>query len=248
MNITTLAILVGNGNCNAACKHCAGKSHRGPNIFDTPDVVRSALHYAVNNGATSLSISSAGEPTLSLAANDVSQLFNILRQEKISFKQIKLYTNGIRIGNDPLFFNVLKAWKAQGLTDIYLTAHSMLEKENAERFGISYYPPFMTVFRRLIALDFETRVNIVLVKGWIDTSDKLKDFVLTASAYGADKVVAWPLRDTNDEVSTQISSDVLEDMVKLEESLPVTVYWPPRNCTNKLCLFPNGELTNTWCS
>jgi molybdenum cofactor biosynthesis enzyme MoaA len=239
---STVCILVGDGSCNARCKHCSGLDHRGPNVLDDADLVRRVLR---ENKSTALSICGAGEPTL--LADDVTKLLRIIRGEKIGYEKIKLYTNGIRVGEDEEFMETLWLWESLGLTDVYLTVHSFDEAENARIFGIPSYPNLRIIFDRIREVGFRLRANLVLIKGRVDTAEKLAAFVKLAVIYGADNVVAWPKRGLDDEVDTEISSSNMEAMAALGEGLPVCVYWPPRESTDKICLFPDGELRDSWC-
>lgn len=200
---------------------------------------------AYERGARALGITSAGEPTV--VPDEVTKVLKLARKERLRFTTIKLYTNGIRIGEDWGFQDVLAEWRDLGLTDVYLTVHSFGRKENARLFGIKSYPSIPTVFGRICAEGLRLRVNLVLIKGRVDTAPKLRAFVKMATDLGADRVAAWPKRGADDRVATEIPEADLEEMVKLSETLPVAVYWPPREARGKLCLFPDGVVRDTWC-
>jgi uncharacterized radical SAM superfamily Fe-S cluster-containing enzyme len=210
--------------------------------MDDPDRVKTVLR---EHRSKDLSICSAGE--LTLCPDDVTKLLSIIQEEQIDYERIKLYTNGIRIGEEPEFQNTLSEWRELGLTDIYLTVHSFNRQENARLYGVKSYPSVPHVIGVIHAEGFDLRINLVLVRGRVDTAARLKSFVKKAMSYGVDRVTAWPERGQGDIPRQDIPASDLEEMAALSKSLPVCVYWPPREATDKLCLFPDGELRDSWC-
>lgn len=121
MVLKKLGILIGTGNCNANCNHCAGKQLRkySPRYDGEIDdrLILKTLSECYIKGARSLSISGTGEPTLSpKTVTKTLQIADEIKNKGYCYEKINLYTNGIRIGKDKEFSkNYLKLWKGQGL-------------------------------------------------------------------------------------------------------------------------------------
>lgn len=261
--LKSLSIFVGTGQCNANCSHCAGKIHRKyapaeDGIIDK-DLIYKTLRECYEKGAMSLSISSSGEPTLSpQAVTKTLELVNECKQENIKFSPINLYSNGIRIGEDKNFCDrFLSYWKSQGLTTIYVTVHDIDEKRNAEIYGIASYPRLETVISRIHNADLLMRANLVLSRKTIDNAEKFIATTHHLRALGADLISAWPVRNMDDEQDAESAPskeelDKIEDwitgnpdcQVKLLREKSRILY----QTSQKLTLFPDGTLSNTWCN
>ncbi len=258
-----LSLFVGTGQCNANCAHCAGKIHRKyaprqDGILDE-NLINKILRSSYAKGARSLSISSSGEPTLSpKSVTKALELIDSCRKEGMDYSQINLYTNGIRIGSDLRFCQRhLNHWKQMGLKAMYVTVHNVDEKKNAGLYGIDNYPPLKKVISSIHEFGFLMRANLVLSKRTVHTS---KSFISTVSylrQIGADCISAWPIRNALDQVDLKLAP--------LEKELDKMQNWIYANpdCRTrllrekdreryttgeKLTLFPDGRLLNTWCS
>ncbi len=261
--LQSFSLFVGMGKCNARCTHCAGVIHRkyAPKKDGVVDeeLFSKTIEYCYSQGAKSLSISSSGEPTLSPLA--VTRTFEILegyRKKGISFSPINLYSNGIRIGEDEEFCDTyLRLWQRHGLTFVYVTVHDTDEVKNAKTYGIETYPPLERVISKIHDAGLRMRANLVLSKSNINTCEKFVSLVKGLKCIGVDYISAWPIRDVDDRVDSNLSP--------LEEELNKMGKWVENNSDDnirllgkeyrviydikkKLTLFPDGTLSNTWCN
>ncbi len=262
--LNSLSLFVGTGQCNANCSHCAGVPLRryAPKEDGTldKDLIYKTIKACYEQGARNLSISSSGEPTLSpLSVTKTLELINGCRKEKIEFSSLNLYSNGIRIGEDKGFCNTyLPFWRSLGLTTIYITVHDIDEKENAKIYGITSYPPLDLVLSRIHSADLLMRANIILRKDTICTFAKFVSSVEYLKRLGVDGVSAWPIRGKDDKVDQKLSPleeelDNMENWVEnhdpkykirlLKEKSRVA-----SQTGQKLTLFPDGTLSNSWCN
>ena len=262
-SLKSLSLFVGSYECNAKCGHCAGVplrkyAPREDGIIDE-ELISRTLKDCYKQGARSLSISSSGEPTLSpLAVTKVFSLIGNIRKEGIEYSPINLYSNGIRIGEDKQFCDkYLSSWKNQGLTTVYITVHNTDEKENAKIYGVKSYPNLDLVISRIHDANLLIRANIVLSKENIGTSEKFRSMVGSLIDKGVDKISAWSIRDENDEMNPElspleeemdrmesfVSNGELKSKVRLLREKDRVVY----DNAQKLTLFPNGDLSNSWC-
>lgn len=204
--ITNLSILVGTGSCNASCNKCAGA------------LLYKTLKYAADNGCRTISLTSSGEPTLS--EQSVTMVLAYISQKFLDvFKNIHMYTNGIRIGEDYIFCNTfLYKWRQMGLTEIYLSVRSIDQKLNAGGFGIKQYPDFKIIFERIKYCGLALKCCITLQKGYIDTCDKFVEAVNYLFENGTMGVSAWVLKNADDTVSKNApvshELDLMEDWIK----------------------------------
>lgn len=258
----SLSLLIGTGKCNANCKHCGGKTHRkyAPNkdgIIDE-DLITKTIKECYFKGARYLTISSCGEPTLSPeSVTRTLEIITNLKEEGIGFSPINLYSNGIRIGHNYEFCkNYLPLWKILGLTTVYITVHDSDEIRNAEIYGIKEYPELKTVFSRIHKGGLLVRANLVISKDSIGTCQKFSSVVNYLIQIGVDSISAWPLRDKKDEIDKEKAPDSKE-IKKMEEWIEETDFkirlLGEKNrvlyqTNQKLTLFPNGQLSNTWCN
>lgn len=262
-SLTSLALFVGAGKCNANCRHCAGKIHRKnmpklDGIIDE-ELVSRTLRECYMRGARQLSISSGGEPTLSpVSVTKALRLADECRQEGMAYSPISIYSNGIRIGMDKKFCSeYLGLWKSLGLARIYVTVHDTDEKKNAEFYGIKEYPLLETVISRIHEAGLLMRANMVLSKNNIGTYEMFVSIVERLKAINADMISAWPVRGADDKLD-------LEACPPESEMNRIRQWAKDKKCYNiiilgdkerivyetgqKLTLFPGGKLSNTWCN
>jgi molybdenum cofactor biosynthesis enzyme MoaA len=255
----SLGIMVGTGSCNANCRHCAGIPHRkdAPQKDGEVDetLVLKTLRQAHGEGAERLSLSGSGEPVLSpVSVTKVLEISYSLRKEGVKFDPISLYSNGIRIGEDPEFCSqYLPLWNALGLSWVYVTVHSVDPSRNAKGFGVSGYPSLKTILKRIKQSGMRMRANLVLSKEGVGTFAEFKEAVGVLVGLGVDSISAWPIRDKEDEVDRELAPsdcerDRMDNWAKWR-MLPVKVLGGREAYKNgdKMTLFPNGTLSSNWC-
>jgi MoaA/NifB/PqqE/SkfB family radical SAM enzyme len=212
-------------------------------------------------GARYLSISSSGEPTLSpISVTKVLDIIQGCRKEGIRYAPINLYSNGIRIGEDRDFCDTfLPRWRDCGLTTIYVTIHDVDEEKNARIYGVRSYPGLEGVLSRIHEADLLMRGNLVLGKRTIDTLEKFVSTVQYLEKIGIDSISAWPIRNIYDRLDPELSPieselDNIEEWVEGNQDLRCKVRLLREKSKisyqtgQKLTLFPDGTLSNTWCN
>lgn len=261
--LDSLALIVGTAECNAACRHCAGiplRSYAPKNDGDIDEeLIRRTVRRCYDAGARKLAINGSGEPTLSPLT--ITRLFELLKEmenEGIRFQSIHLYTNGIRIGEDEQFCNrYLKLWKDYGLDTIYVTVHDIDEKRNAAIYRTKKYPPLSLVFSRIHDTGMKVRANLVLSKDTIHTLERFICTVKYLSAIGVDTISAWPVRGMDDRLDEKAAPpkeelDMMEQWIKGNMGYSVRLLRENNRIVyttgQKLTLFPDGRLTNSWCN
>jgi len=265
LSISGVSILLGRGVCNARCSHCAGMIHRktSPLHDNIPDLVvlEKILRLCHARGAKSFSVSSAGEPTLSpIAVTETLRLVDRLAKESILYDRVNLYTNGIRIGrNEEFAKEYLSLWQSLGLKWLYITIHSANEEENALFYGVKKYPQIQKIINRSHEAGLLVRANVVLSKKNVAKAEQFKELVQTLQTIGVDAVSAWPIRTDDDREDVLLIPDERELRAmkqwvssRTSRDIPVRILTKKDHekyaLGEKLTLFPNGVLSNTWCN
>lgn len=262
--LNSLSLFVGTGQCNGNCAHCAGAplrkyAPREDGIINE-ELIYKTIKECYTQGARYLSISSSGEPTLSpIAVTKTLQLVYDCQKESIKFFPINLYSSGIRIGQDPEFCKeYLPRWKNLGLTTIYVTVHDIDEKKNAVIYGVEKYPSLEEVVFRIHDANLLVRANLVLSKRTISTFEEFVSTIEHLKRKGADFISAWPIRNLEDKVDVNLSPpeeelDKMESWVeKHNQRHKIRLLREKSKIVDqigqKLTLFPDGTLSNTWCN
>lgn len=258
--VSSLSLFVGTGECNAHCPHCAGAPLRkfAPQRDGDIDrvLVYDTLRSCYEKGARYLSLRSSGEPTLSpISMSYVLQIVRDFQVRGMKFEPVNLYTNGIRIGEDLVFCQTyLMLWKSLGLTTVYVTVHDSDEKLNAKAYGVDRYPALSTVFHRIHAAGLTSRANIVLSKRTVSTFDKFVKLVETLRSYNVGSISVWPVRGMDDKPDTEqaLEKKELDSITDFCRSNRVRLLLETDKVAyttgQKLTLFPNGVLSNSWCN
>jgi len=263
--LKSLSLFIGTGQCNAYCSHCAGVPLRKyapkeDGIIDH-DLIHRTIKLCYERGARYLSLSSSGEPTLSpLSTTKALKLIHGCEKEGIKFSPINLYSNGIKIGEDKSFCEkYLPLWKSYGLTTVYITVHNIDEEKNAKIYGIKSYPPLKQVLSRIDEGDLLTRANIVLSKRNIGNFEGFVSILNHLMDMGVDYISAWPIRDLDDKLDLELSPletelDKIEDWIEKNYGLTDRIRLLREKSKvayqrgQKLTLFPDGTLSNSWCN
>jgi MoaA/NifB/PqqE/SkfB family radical SAM enzyme len=264
--ITSIALLIGRGACNARCQHCAGAIHRSgapkkDGVIDE-ELIETVLRKCYLKGARSLSISSGGEPTLSpKSVTKTLKIASDLRKEGMVYSSIHLYSNGIRIGEDKKFASqYLPLWRNLGLRTIYITVHDVDPVKNAKIYGVKKYPNLEVIVKRAHFVGIAVRANLVFSKYSICTLESFSSAVVALYKMGFDAVSGWSIRDPNHDQVDQLKAPDKEELEKMAAwaitnskiyNMPIKVlleedHLPYKNGW-KLTLFPDGALSNAWC-
>lgn len=111
-------------SCQAKCDFCFSHSSVSEDQLQGKffDQFQEGCKLAVENGATRLTITGGGEPTM-LAHN---QLINLIKIGKLYFKTITMITNGYNLGNaiGTEAIRILQDYQNSGLTTLSVSRHS----------------------------------------------------------------------------------------------------------------------------
>lgn len=230
MKIQTFSIVVGGKKCNAQCPYCVSKMTGGDGIRDcrVEDInVRNfnkACIFAKQSGVSTVLLTGKGEPLL--YPDFISAHLKDLMA--FDFPFIELQTNGIElpkmegcIYGSP---NYLKSWYQAGLTTICLSCVHWIQEYNNDILGSKYgYGGYQLSEYIKICHDngFSVRVSCVMVKDYIDSLQKVVEFVDWCREHEVEQFTARPVsmpEVCDDQTVAQwtrehlIDSDVSADM------------------------------------
>jgi molybdenum cofactor biosynthesis enzyme MoaA len=251
----SLSLFVGTGKCNANCSHCAGRPLRkyAPKHDGevNENLILKTAKECYDKGARSLSLSGSGEPMLS--PKSITKTLQIVQEAGLIFNPINIYSNGIILGGGDDFSDMyLPLWRSLGLTTVYITVHSVNQLKNAMIYGIEYYPPLGRIIGNIKRHNLQARANMILSKDVVANVEQLKCNALTLFRKGIDKISAWPIRKLDDTLDYDRIPDDIDEMKRWADENGVRLLLEDSKVDyevgDKLTLFPNGVLSNKWCS
>lgn len=194
MKIQTLTIVAGTNACDAHCPFCVSKMTPST-AGQQPEInwhnFRVACLLAKQTGVTTALITGKGEPTL--YPDQVSEyITNLVGYE---FPLIELQTNGLQIAK-PDMKGYLQDWYGRGLTTVALSTVHWNEEKNKSIYGSSYSIPLMV--GRLHDAGLSVRLTVMLIKGYIDTMEKIEELIHTCKNWGIEQLTVREIeRPTN---------------------------------------------------
>lgn len=196
MKIATFSIVVGTAACNAACPYCISKMTGIREIgMEEPEInwrnFKKACRLAQIHNVSTVLLTGKGEPTLY-----PDQLLQFLSElEPFDFPVIELQTNGLALGEDyQKYGRYLREWYLRGLTTIAISIVHHDSKRNKEIFTPGReYPDLAQTIKRLHEIGYSIRLTVIMLKGWIDTPEKVAKFCEQARKWEVEQVTIRPV-------------------------------------------------------
>lgn len=221
MRIQTFSIVVGSSACNAHCPFCISgmtgyeemPKTRGVNWIN----FEKAARLAEMSGSTTVLFTGKGEPTL--YPNEITTYLGLL--EKRNFPLIELQTNALEIGRlfrdgtskiPGLTIETLQLWHALGLNTIAISTVGIHARMNRAVYADDY-PDLRNTIRELHKLGFTVRLGVMMVKGGVDTPERLEELLAFAREQRIEQVSIRPLRKPEDSHDAEASKYVMENGV-----------------------------------
>lgn len=226
-----MSVVVGGSKCNAQCPYCVSKMT--PRIDDgkrEPEInVRNfhkACQFARDSGVSTVLLTGKGEPTL--YPDDITTFLGEMKEGKHDFPFIELQTNGI-VFRDGFDVGLLKLWYDFGLNTICLSVVHWDDDENRKIFQPSNKKPnawkekdIPTLVRKLHNIGFSVRLSVVLIKGFIDTPDKVGSMIDFCKKYEVEQLTFRPVRcppDCDNDISRWVGKNHIYSSVEIEKWL-----------------------------
>jgi len=249
MNIQTFSIVVGTRACNGRCPFCVSKMTgferlpRGGEI-DWPHF-RKACRLAQLAGTTTVLLTGKGEPTLYPA--EIGGYLEAIKP--YDFPLVELQTNAIAIGRlaagkrsgvRGLKASTLKRWRCAGLDTIAVSAIDVEHEINAAVYGCDY-PPLDQVADFLHGLGFTVRLCLMMLRGGIDSPEKLFVAVDFCRRHGIEQITARPIRKPR--VSCDDQAAAFVDRYGLtDDETGLIRGWTEENGTKLMSLMHGAEV------
>jgi len=233
MKFGSFSVVTGTEACNAKCPYCVSrmtpKQKLGPINWRNFNI---ACKRAVRSDIDTVLLTGKGEPVL-YPDHITNYLFNL---EKHNFPFIELQTNGILLQEREMKSH-LKTWYQMGLTTISISVAHYNTEQNRAIIGSNFDP--IGLASLLQNMGFLVRFSCVMMKGGIDSTESVKNFIRILSTL--DKQVQLTLRpvtnavDTsNTEISRWIQNNQPQNLGKIKTMLDVEGH--------RLLLLPHGGI------
>ena len=191
MNIQTFSVVVGGMGCNARCPFCVSKMTQNQNVksHTWTDINQTRLQVAIRLaercGCTTAMLTGKGEPTLH--PEQINGYIPILSQR---FPIIELQTNGILL---PQMEADLENWKIYGLTSVCISAVHWRRIRNREIYS-ERYQDLERATKMLQSAGLSVRWNITMLKGYVDSVEKVHRLISYAEEAGVEQLTIRPVR------------------------------------------------------
>jgi len=197
MRIQTFSVVAGSRACDAHCPFCVSKMTGVGKIPHPGDFnernLKKAIALAKLGQSTTCLITGKGEPTL--YPNMITKYLSHLGQE---FPFIELQTNGLQIGwlaegNDiVLTEDHLRDWHHLGLDTIALSIVSTDLGPNKDVYNKNY-PTLSGTVDLLHDLQYSVRLCVMMMKGGVDSVEKLQETLKFCKHNGVDQLTIRPI-------------------------------------------------------
>lgn len=182
MQIQTFSIVAGTSACNAKCPFCVsrmtGNNCRKPSEpnwrnFDI------ACRLAHKSGCTTAMLTGKGEPTL--WPDQITSYLKRLSKTNF-FPIIEMQTNGIHIADNHITDDCLKNWYNLGLTTIAISICHYKSEMNRSIYTPhrDKYIDIIDLLNRLHNIGFSTRITNIMLDGFIDDFNQVRQMILFA--------------------------------------------------------------------
>ncbi len=173
MKIQSYSVIVGDRKCNAACPYCISQMTPDNGVLKKEKVnwrnFEIGCKYAKQSDISTILLTGKGEPTL--YPDEITDY--LTRLEKYEFPFMELQTNGLTLENQGLNQHMLD-WYDKGLTTIALSVAHYDTKKNKKIYTPNGdYLNLTGVIDKLHDIGFSVRLSCMMMKDYIDTTDKL---------------------------------------------------------------------------
>lgn len=197
MKYNLLSLIAGTEICNARCPFCISRMTPKRSIEKRVSEVdwrnfHRAAKLAREGGAQTVMITGKGEPTL--YPEQISSYLEALPEHGFTF--VELQTNGTLFDLKRAEYEApLRRWVEQGLTTVIISVvHSEPEANRAVYLPHrSSYIDLPRTISLLHSLGLTVRINLTMLKGYVDSAEKLARFIAWATAHGVDQVSCRPV-------------------------------------------------------
>jgi molybdenum cofactor biosynthesis enzyme MoaA len=207
MKIQTFTIVAGTSACNASCPYCISKMTPRQGVGYKLEKTnwlnfKKACRLAQINNVSTVLITGKGEPLL--YPDQITQFLEEMKP--YDFPIVEVQTNGLVLGSDwKKYEPYLKTWRKLGLNTIAFSVVHYEEKRNKEIYAPEgKYLDLENVINKLHKLGFSIRLSCIMLKGYIDSIEEVKNFVKKVREWDVEQLtirgVTTPQKSEDEEV------------------------------------------------
>ena len=193
MQIQTFSIVTGSGACNARCPFCVSRMTGASALKPEPPNWRNfeiACRLAVRAGATTAMLTGKGEPTL--WPDLITEYLERLVRHPIPI--VELQTNGLDIARGRVGRERLERWYELNLTTVALSVVGHEQRKNLQIYTPEQsYPDLVSLVDLLHDVGFTVRIICVLLKGYVDTPERLAELVEFTRRHQVEQLTLVPV-------------------------------------------------------
>ena len=221
--VQTLSVLCGTKACNAKCPFCVSKMTPEGGVGYKKDCLvvnwrnfDIACRYAKAKGATTLMITSKGEPLL---YPELITEYLLRIKDSNLFPLVELQTNGLLLSQEyesKIIDEVLKSWYDNGLTTIAISVVHYDAEENQKIYTPNRrYPDIQNTIRLLHSIGFSVRLSCMMLNEFIDSYDEIDNIIFFAKDNKVEQLtltpINKPIKTENEEITNWTNSRLITE-------------------------------------
>jgi molybdenum cofactor biosynthesis enzyme MoaA len=192
MKVQTLSIIVGDTSCNAHCPFCVSRMTPKCGVDDKKSFnlrnLKKACQFAKDSGVSTILLTGKGEPMLEKNYDEMMSVLSVINE--YSFPFVEVQTNGTKLLEmDGKILN--KMWE-MGVTTFSISCVHYETKRNREIYNFKY-PNLDQLVAYLHKMGFSVRLSCILLKGYVDTVEKLVSFIQKCKEWKVEQFTARPV-------------------------------------------------------
>lgn len=215
----TLSLVAGPDTCNARCPFCIARMvpSRHMDRKSTPinkAMLLTALKMAVVGGSDTVLITGNGEPTIFPdQITTYLEEVGVFEQKQGLFLRKELQTNGILLETQSNKYDThLSEWAKLGLQTIAVSTSHYNPQKNREIYTPNKeYIDLALLVNRIKKHGIRVRFTVVMMKGYIDSSEEVKKMLEFAKTNAVDEVSLLPVNEPDISYDQEASSWVNEN-------------------------------------
>ena len=226
----TLSLVAGPDTCNARCPFCIARMV--PSKFVdrkaipiNTDQLKVALDRAVTGGSDTILITGNGEPTMfpDQITQYLDEVDRFARERMVTLRR-EMQTNGLLFEQQPERYDTyLREWAAKGLQTIAVSVSHYAPEKNREIYTPHRpdYIDLVSLINRIKGFGIRVRLTVVLMKGFIDSPEKVEKMIAFARDNNVEEISLLPVNEPNSSKDPHSSKWVHENRLTQDQLVAI---------------------------